>query len=482
MKTIRTIGILLLVMSFFIGCEFEIYSENTLEAKGVNSNSDNTSEKIGDIAYSDGSVSAEYDNTKKPVGIVIEVKNGVATKIVSLTQTSAEWSTENVTTKATSTTDGVANMTAIQSIDGWEEKYPAFKWCDAYTDASGNSEWYLPATEELIQLYKVKDYVNAAINKIRAGGGTATNLDTGYYWSSSQYDSSNFYSLSQRFSDGGRYYDYKTNTISVRAVRAFSMETTIVNRINVVSTSHKTSYKVGESLDVSGLTIEVTRDDGTTKTSNVTSSMISGFDSSIVGTQTLTITYGGCTTTFDVEVVVGIGKIGDIAYSDGSVFEYYDSTKTPVGIVIEATDGVATKIVSLTQTSARWSTEYVDTNATSTTDGAANMTAIQSIDGWEEKYTAFKWCDDYTDESGNSDWYLPAKEELNQLYEVKDYLNTVIEKITAGGGTAVSLGTRYYWSSSQLADPQAWYQSFSDGDQDGNLKNYINSVRAVRAF
>ena len=220
MKTIRTIGILLLVMSFFIGCEFEIYSENTLEAKGINN-----AGKIGDIVYSDGSISAEYDSRKKPVGIVIELKwgVGVATKIVSLAETTAEWSPEDVDTNARSTTDGVANMTAIQNIEGWEEKYPAFKWCDNYTDASGNSDWYLPAEYELNQLYNVKDYVNAAISRIKSGGGSATYLSTDWYWSSSQSaHGSAYFALGQRFSDGDQ--DSlcpKGITYSVRAVRAF---------------------------------------------------------------------------------------------------------------------------------------------------------------------------------------------------------------------------------------------------------------------
>ena len=175
---------------------------------------------IGDIAYSDSKTSADYDSTKTPVGIVIEITEGVPTKIVSLTQTSAKWSTECVTTKATSETDGNANLTAIQGINSWETKYPAFKWCDDYTDASGNSNWYLPAKDELRQLYKVKDAVNAAVEKITTSGGTATKLDTDSYWSSSQSDSDRVWFLD--FSDGygGNWY-YKGNTPFVRAVRAF---------------------------------------------------------------------------------------------------------------------------------------------------------------------------------------------------------------------------------------------------------------------
>ena len=185
----------------------------------------------------------------------------------------------------------------------------------------------------------------------------------------------------------------------------------------------------------------------------------------------------------------GGNGVGYIAYSDGTISAEYNSAKTAVGVVIEATGGVATKIVSLTETTAEWSIEEVDTNATSETDGMANLRAIQSIDGWENKYPAFKWCDDYEDESGNSEWYLPAKNELNQLYNVRYYVNTAIKKITTGGGNATVLDTgdySYYgdyWSSSQCDNSCAWGQGFVAGFQYGSYgKYYETSVRAVRAF
>ena len=188
----------------------------------------------------------------------------------------------------------------------------------------------------------------------------------------------------------------------------------------------------------------------------------------------------------DQEVYVKVTEaegIGYIAYSDGTISAEYNSAKTAVGIVIEATDGVATKIVSLEETtSTEWSTEYVVTNATSKTDGMANLNAIETIDGWEEKYPVFKWCDDYTDESGNSEWYLPAIDELSRLYQVKEYVNAAIEKITAGGGTATALDTSgCYWSSSQSKYTDAYEQDFSNGSQ--YIGKYdADSVRAVRAF
>ena len=180
---------------------------------------------IGDIAYSDGSVSADYDSIKTPIGIVIEVVDGVATKIVSLTEiNNTKWSNENVVTNATYETNGMANLTAIQSIDDWETKYPAFKWCDDYADASGNSEWYLPAKYELNQLYIVRDTVNIAIEKIRIEGGDVANISLETYWSSSQHHNGS-YAWDQRFSSGklgsNGSGDPKDDTCSVRAVRAF---------------------------------------------------------------------------------------------------------------------------------------------------------------------------------------------------------------------------------------------------------------------
>ena len=176
--------------------------------------------EVGDIAYSDGSVSAYYDSAKKPVGIVIEVTNNVVTKIVSLKEVECEWCEKKITTYTDSEIDGMKNLVVIQNIDGWEEKYPAFKWCDDYTDESGNSDWYLPAKDELKQLCKVKQYVNAAIDKIIAGGDSATNIDiNGYYWSSSECNFED--SWTYRFTSGVAMAVSKVTTHSVRAVRAF---------------------------------------------------------------------------------------------------------------------------------------------------------------------------------------------------------------------------------------------------------------------
>ena len=97
--------------------------------------------------------------------------------------------------------------------------------------------------------------------------------------------------------------------------------------------------------------------------------------------------------------------------------------------------------------------------------GQANTTAIVTAQG-PGSYAA-KLCDDLV-LNGYSDWYLPSKDELNQLY-----LNQAVV-----GGFANSL----YWSSSEYGYNSAWGQYFGNGGQYNYYKNYTLAVRAVRAF
>lgn len=75
-------------------------------------------------------------------------------------------------------------------------------------------------------------------------------------------------------------------------------EAVTVSSIAVNSTAHKTSYTVGDALDVSGLSILVTMSDGSTRTVVVTADMVSGFTSEREGRLTLTVNYKGRTATY----------------------------------------------------------------------------------------------------------------------------------------------------------------------------------------
>lgn len=73
---------------------------------------------------------------------------------------------------------------------------------------------------------------------------------------------------------------------------------------------------------------------------------------------------------------------------------------------------------------------------------------------------------------GYTDWYLPSKDELGQLYvNLKDNNDNV-------GGFAAD----YYWSSSEYSATHAWIQLFGNSVQLIYNKVIDNRVRAVRAF
>ena len=67
-----------------------------------------------------------------------------------------------------------------------------------------------------------------------------------------------------------------------------------------------------------------------------------------------------------------------------------------------------------------------------------------------------------------SDWYLPSKDELNELFLKKD---------TVGG-----FSTDFYWSSSEYDASRAWLQTFSNGNLFSIVKSATYYVRPVRAF
>ncbi len=87
-----------------------------------------------------------------------------------------------------------------------------------------------------------------------------------------------------------------------------------VTSIAISSSSHKTSYKVGEPLDVTGLTLTVTMSDNSQYLVPVAAGMVSNFDSSTAAqSQTLTITYGGKTVTYNIKIEVDTNPVTSIA-------------------------------------------------------------------------------------------------------------------------------------------------------------------------
>ena len=88
---------------------------------------------------------------------------------------------------------------------------------------------------------------------------------------------------------------------------------------------------------------------------------------------------------------------------------------------------------------------------------------------------------------GLSDWFLPSKDELNQLCKYARTQSTaVVDQAVRCASTGTLLpgfASFYYWSSSQVNSNAAWSQDFGIGNQDfGFGKNNALQVRPVRAF
>lgn len=111
-------------------------------------------------------------------------------------------------------------------------------------------------------------------------------------------------------------------------------------------------------------------------------------------------------------------------------------------------------------------TKSVPGTKTEIGSGMENTKAIIAQSG--HSTSAAKLCRDYNG-GGMKDWYLPSKDELNELYKQKT--------------AAFGLTERRYWSSSEGSAYGAWVQHFRIGKQD-NLNKEVQDyyVRAVRSF
>ena len=113
-----------------------------------------------------------------------------------------------------------------------------------------------------------------------------------------------------------------------------------------------------------------------------------------------------------------------------------------------------------------------ETGATSTAigTGSSNTDAIIAAQG-SGSYAA-QLCADYSvtvDGITYDDWFLPSKDELNQLY---------VNSAAIGGFT----GIFGYWSSTEADVIGDWGQNVVNGVQASGDKYYTAYVRAVRAF
>lgn len=114
-------------------------------------------------------------------------------------------------------------------------------------------------------------------------------------------------------------------------------------------------------------------------------------------------------------------------------------------------------------------TNWTGTGITSNTNGEGNTTSLVALADIGAPYQAAIACDSLSIH-GQTDWYLPGRDELNNNY----YLN----RMAIGN---FDLTGNFYWSSSEQSNVNAWIQRFSDGTSTANGKtNNTFRIRCAR--
>lgn len=133
--------------------------------------------------------------------------------------------------------------------------------------------------------------------------------------------------------------------------------TNTLQSIAIATPPTKLSYNIGDKLDITGLVVTGTYSDGSTKSESITTANVTGFNSAAAATdQVLTITVGGKTTTYKVQIVASdkltlttsnlpTGIVG-VSYNvtlsaSGGISPYTWSTiGLPEGLSISSSSGV----------------------------------------------------------------------------------------------------------------------------------------------
>jgi hypothetical protein len=186
------------------------------------------------------------------------------------------------------------------------------------------------------------------------------------------------------------------------------------------------------------------------------------------------------------------------AYQGG----YYAGQISTAGNGIADYNLVVGPVASAENTSIQWKTANTSTaGTTSVINGPANSTAMNNA-----SHPAAQFCEAVT-AGGYSDWYMPAKNELDVCYfnlkpvsgtnntssgtnanavpaRASNYTSfgppTLTSAAAFQSGGAEAFGSAYYWTSTEYLTAYGWMQGLDSGFQLAYTKNSSFRVRAVR--
>ncbi|WP_455156925.1 DUF4959 domain-containing protein [Treponema socranskii] len=152
----------------------------------------------------------------------------VCTPSRSHTSGAAAWATFTGDTSGSDNWDYICSIDPEGTADA-ATNYPAFDWVNKYNTTyasklgAARPAWYMPSIAELSEVYKNKDTVNASLLKIKGinGAYADANLETGWFWSSSQFSNNNYYAWLAEFGSGTFYYSYKYYDYDVCCIAGF---------------------------------------------------------------------------------------------------------------------------------------------------------------------------------------------------------------------------------------------------------------------
>lgn len=172
---------------------------------------DSASPKVFRRIYKIGDYYPIADDPVSAIGVVFStIDNGMHGKIISLDESLELTLGPLLETGAKSKRSGANNKKIIFGEGHNLFEYEALNWCTEKGEG-----WYLPAIEELAEMYKQKIKINRSISPLLRGNS----LSRGVYISSTEYDKSEV--LVFHFGNGQRFHQNKSSKSKVRAVREF---------------------------------------------------------------------------------------------------------------------------------------------------------------------------------------------------------------------------------------------------------------------
>ena len=173
----------------------------------------------------------------------------------------------------------------------------------------------------------------------------------------------------------------------------------------------------------------------------------------------------------------GLCAVGDTGPGGGIVFYVHANGTFACGETLNQNCTYLEAAPVAVEVQRTWATGGNQSAAVSGADGTAigtgeqNTADIVAQSGNVAVTSAAVYCSELVS-GGQSDWFLPSKDELNLMYTNLHSASTPL------GG----FSSNYYWSSSEGAGHLAWFQNFGAGGQVKSNKLGTFYVRPVRAF